>query len=65
MERVESRREGQAREYGTWSNNQQRRFQPRTYIEKDKDNRGKKESDSKEENKIEKKQEEENKERRH
>ena len=57
-ERVESRREEQARENRTWSNNYQRRFLPRTYIDKDRDHRGKKQSESKpeqvEENKMEK-----------
>ena len=44
-ERVEARREAEARESRTWSNGYSRRF--RTYIDKDKDYRGKKPNESK------------------
>ena len=48
-ERVEARREEEARESRTWSNGYSRRF--RTYIDKDKDYRGKKPNESKTEQK--------------
>ena len=44
-ERVEARREEEARENRTWSNGYHKRF--RTYIDKDKDYRGKKPNESK------------------